>query len=85
MNTIEIVKSKDQYCYTGTPATLTTILVNGIKIVELKPIKNAVKEGYDSRVKFTVNNYRNELGLRFIYDGARSIKQVIEEIEFQLK
>ena len=84
MNTIETVKSKDKYCYNGNPKTITTILVNGVKVVDLTPIKKAVKEGYDSRVKFTVSNYRNELGLKFIYGGARSIKQVIEELEYQL-
>jgi hypothetical protein len=85
MNTITTVKSKDKYCYTGTPATITTILVNGIEVVELKPIKKAVKEGYDSRVRFTVHNYKNELGLKYWYSGARSIKQVIEDLEYQLK
>ena len=85
MHTIETVKSKDKYCYYGTPSTITTILVNGVEIVELKPIKKAVKEGYDSRVKFTVRNYKNDLGLKFIYSGARTIKQVIEELQYQLK
>jgi len=84
MNTIETVKGKEKHCYNGNPKTITTILVNGIEVVELTPIKNAVKEGYDSRVKFSVSNYKNELGLKFIYGGARSIKQVIEELEYQL-
>jgi hypothetical protein len=84
MNTIETIKSKDQYCYNGTPATITTILINGVKILKLIPIKKAVREGYDSRVKFTVSNYNNELGLKYWFSSARTIKQVIEDLEKQL-
>ena len=85
MNAIQTVRSKDKYDYSSNPKTVTTILVNGVKVVELKPIKKAVKEGYDSRVRFTVNNHRNELGLKYWFSGARSIKQVIEYLEEQLK
>ena len=85
-NTITISKEKKETFHKGTIINInvSTILVDGVKICRLTPISNAKNEGYDSRVKFTVSNFKNDLGLKFIHSGARSIKQVINQIESQL-
>lgn len=58
----------------------TLIYVDGELICYLVPIKNAVKEGCDSRDKYYVQNISNSFNVRFIFN-ARSIKQVIQHFE----
>lgn len=59
----------------------TLIYIDGELICYLVPIKNAVKEGCDSRDKYYVQNITNSLNVRpFIFNG-RSIKQVIQHFE----
>jgi hypothetical protein len=57
----------------------TLIYVNGTLVVKLTSI-NGKKSGYDSRVKFSVFNCANDLGLSYWNKTARSINQVIEYI-----
>jgi hypothetical protein len=82
MKTITTSKNKESIYCGGEEKSIviTTIIVDGEEICRLSPIKNAVKEGYDSRVKFTVSNLSNILGLKYTYSSARSIKQVIESL-----
>jgi len=59
----------------------TLIYINGEIVCYLVPIKNAVKEGCDSRDKYYVHNLTNSFNVRpFIFNG-RSIKQVVQHFE----
>lgn len=84
MKTITIEKVVDKFNFQNPNEKLIKVRIDGELICVLRKVKNAVKEGYDSRVKFTVHNYRNELGLKFIYSGARTIKQVVENLTYDL-
>jgi len=54
------------------------IYVNGIQVCRLSKLDKG--HGWDSRSKFMVRNYSNELGLKFTFETARTIKQVIQEL-----
>ena len=60
---------------------LRIICVNGEEICFLSPIRNAVKEGCDSRDKYYVHNINNSFNLKPFVINARSIKQVIQHFE----
>ena len=77
---MKTITTKKETCYL-TRQKQTLIYVNGELICYLVPIKNAVKEGCDSRDKYYVQNVTNSLNVRpFIFNG-RSIKQVIQHFE----
>jgi hypothetical protein len=75
---MKTITTKKQVCNL-TKDKETLIYVNGILTICLTSI-NGKKSGYDSRVKFSVFNYANDLGLSYWNNTARSIKQVIEYI-----
>ena len=60
------------------------ICINSEEICELTPIKNAVKEGCDSRDKYYIRNIDNSFNVRPFTIRARSIKEVIKHFEKQL-
>ena len=77
---MKTITTKKETCYL-TRQKQTLIYVDGELICYLVPIKNAVKEGCDSRDKYYVQNVTNSLNVRpFIFNG-RSIKQVIQHFE----
>ncbi len=57
----------------------TVVFVNEVRICSLTKLDKG--HGFDTRSKFMVRNFDNELGLKFTFQTARSIKQVIAEIE----
>ena len=60
------------------------ICINGETVCFLRPIKNAIKEGCDSRDKYYVWDIDNSFNVRKFICNARSIKQVIKHFEKQL-
>ena len=60
------------------------LCINGETVCLLRPIRNAVKEGCDSRDKYYVWDITNSFNLRKFLSNARSIKQVIKHFEKQL-
>jgi hypothetical protein len=60
---------------------LRIICVNGEEICFLSPIRNAVKEGCDSRDKYYVHNMSNSFNLKPFVNNARSIKQVVQHFQ----
>ena len=60
------------------------LCVNGEESCFLTPIRNAVKEGCDSRDKYYIQNITNSFNLRKFICNARSIKQVVQHFEKQL-
>jgi len=54
------------------------IYVNGIQVCRLSKLSKG--HGWDTRSKFRVMNYSNELGLKFSFETARTIKQVVQEL-----
>ena len=80
MKAITTSKHKEFFYYNGEEKSIviTTIIVDNESICRLTPIKNASREGYDSRVKFIVSNLSNILGLKYTYTSARTIKQVVK-------
>ena len=60
------------------------ICINSEEICELTLIRNAVKEGCDSRDKYYVRNITNSFNVRPFTIRARSIKEVIKHFEKQL-
>jgi hypothetical protein len=75
---MKTITTKKQVCNL-TKDKETLIYVDGTLVVKLTSI-NGKKSGYDSRVKFSVFNYANDLGLSYWSRTARSIKQVTEYI-----
>ena len=60
------------------------ICINGETVCLLIPIRNAVKEGCDSRDKYYVWNIDNSFNVRKFINNARNIKQVVQHFEKQL-
>lgn len=60
------------------------ICINDEEVCLLTPIRNAVKEGCDSRDKYYIENITNSFNLRKFICNARSIKEVIQHFEKQL-
>lgn len=54
------------------------IYVDGVQVCRLSKLEKG--HGWDSRSKFHVRNYANELGLKFTFEHARTIKQVVQEL-----
>jgi len=77
MNSVTIQKEKD-----GFDNISNVIYVNGIQVCKLSKLDKG--HGWDTRSKFKVRNYTNELGLKFTFETARTIKQVVEELEYKL-
>ena len=77
---VQTTKSKNQVYSMGKEVeiTITTVLVDGVRICDLTPIKDALRQGYDSRVKFLVHSFDNKLSIKFPFGGARTVKQVVE-------
>ena len=75
---MKTITTKKQNCEL-TKDKQTLIYVDGTLIIKLTSI-DGKKSGYDSRVKYAVFNYSNELGLSYWNSTARSIKQVSEYI-----
>jgi len=74
---MKTITTKKEICQIlGIPTIL--ILVDNQIICKLYHVKNPVKEGYDSRVRFEVSNYRNDLGLSYWSNVTKSIKDVIK-------
>lgn len=60
------------------------ICINGETVCLLIPIRNAVKEGCDSRDKYYVWDIINSFNLKPFVSYSRSIKEVIKHFEKQL-
>lgn len=84
MKAITIEKVVDEFNFQNPNDKLINIKINGELICVLRKVKNPVKEGYDSRVKFSVYDVTNSLGLKFYYRTARTIKQVVENLTCDL-
>jgi len=73
MKSITIKKEVDNFNNVS-----NVIYVNGIQVCRLSKLDKC--HGWDSRSKFIVRNYSNELGLKFTFETARTIKQVMQEL-----
>ena len=74
---MKTVTTKKEVCQIlGIPTVL--VLVNEVVVCKLYSVSNPVKEGYDSRVRFEVSNYKNDLGLTYWSNVTRSIKDVVK-------
>lgn len=75
---MKTITTKKETCEIfGTKSTV--IFVNDIPVIRLTNI-NGKKCGYDSSYKYSVHNYKNELGLSWGLSVARTIKQVINHL-----
>lgn len=59
---------------------ITTIFVNGNRVITLTKLENGLKSGYDSRDKYLVFNVQNNDGVAYWKRTARTIKDVINFI-----
>ena len=75
-NAMKTITVKKQVCK-FTNDKFTNVYVNDVLVVRLIAM-NKKNSGFDSRAKFLVHNYSNELNVAFWNRTARSIKQVIE-------
>jgi len=73
---MKTITAKKQVCE-FTNDKFTNVYVNDVLVVRLTAM-NKKNSGFDSRAKFLVHNYSNELNVAFWNRTARSIKQVIE-------
>jgi hypothetical protein len=71
MKQITIIKKEHIRC----------ICVNGEEMCWLRPIRNAVKEGCDSRDKYYVHNITNSFNVKIYLNTARSLKEVVKYLE----
>jgi hypothetical protein len=73
---MKTVTTKKQVCE-FTNDKFTSVYVNGVLVLKLIAL-DSKNSGFDSRAKFLVHNYSNELNVSFWNRTARSINQVVE-------